>query len=451
MNRGFAAIITILVIGLTAAMIGVSLILISYQDSLMSRSRADSTIAFYAAQAGIEEGFAQIQLNPFFGNPGPDTLTLMVDSATADITISGTEDERIIEAIGTYNNYVRKITVETRNTTLHPGFLHAVHAGQGGFDMRHNTLITGKSGTKGNIYSNGSVRGAKNEYTPSTFVCKNAASKVNGSVWAVGSVDKLETNDTGLCVTENIYAGNLLSCAAAGTLFSPSSPSPECSSKNGFQMEPSPEPMAMPEMGVTEMKAYLTSHGTSFLPGNCIADGSNSSSDCTYGTGKLGSQIIEGNLIKPSNTTLNITGPLWVKGDVIIESNGGLNLDPNAALSQLIVVDGKIISNSNVTYSGFDNKFLLFVTLDNPGVSPDHADFCKSPAISISSNSQSVLFYATSGCIEITANSTFYGAVLGQKIFLDTNSTIEYDPALGNAVFGLTESGGWQTVSFKES
>jgi hypothetical protein len=50
----------------------------------------------------------------------------------------------------------------------------------------------------------------------------------------------------------------------------------------------------------------------------------------------------------------------------------------------------------------------------------------------------------------VDQNSEFYGALLGQAIRVSQQSSIEYDPDLQTAVFGLTDSGGWQTVSFKE-
>jgi hypothetical protein len=60
------------------------------------------------------------------------------------------------------------------------------------------------------------------------------------------------------------------------------------------------------------------------------------------------------------------------------------------------------------------------------------------------------LFYAKNGCVRVNSNSTFHGAILGIGIRVDNNSTVEYDPALQTAIFGLTRDGGWQTLSFEE-
>jgi Tfp pilus assembly protein PilX len=141
MNQGFAALITIFVIGLCAILVGSSLTLISYQDSLMSRAEVDSTQAFYAAQAGIEEAFAQILRNSsLYGNPGPSGYQFSVGSAGVAFSVTGNDTERTIVSTGTFDNHVRRITVVTKIHVVHPGFLQAVHAGQGGFEMRHNTV-----------------------------------------------------------------------------------------------------------------------------------------------------------------------------------------------------------------------------------------------------------------------------------------------------------------------
>jgi hypothetical protein len=39
---------------------------------------------------------------------------------------------------------------------------------------------------------------------------------------------------------------------------------------------------------------------------------------------------------------------------------------------------------------------------------------------------------------------------LGRGIRVDNNSNVEYDPDLQSAIFGLTKTGGWQVLTFKE-
>jgi hypothetical protein len=187
--------------------------------------------------------------------------------------------------------------------------------------------------------------------------------------------------------------------------------------------------------------------------GNCILDGSGDQTDCSNGTGTIGNLIITGNLEKPSNRSIAISGPIWVQGNAIFNSQGDIRVSPEITdISQLIVVDGTIQSDSNIAFVSNESAYLLFITTYTPE-NPDPLDeaFCDTPAISLSSNTESVLFYSVSGCLTVTANSAFHGAILGEKIVIRNNSTVEYDPALGSTIFGLTSSGGWQVISFLES
>ena len=180
--------------------------------------------------------------------------------------------------------------------------------------------------------------------------------------------------------------------------------------------------------------------------------------DCSLGTYKLGEKKINGNLTinpKDPNKEIQITGPIWVRENLVIESNSLIGLDKSITeVSQLVVVDGTILSNAGVRF-GFNqdpldiNKaaFLLFIsTASSPMDVCDKDNY----AVRLFSNTNSVLFYAVNGCVLVNANGTFQGAILGEKIRVVTNSVVAYDPRLQNAIFGLTKSGGWQTLSFRE-
>jgi hypothetical protein len=447
MNQGFAAIITIFVLGLTAILIAMSLAFTGYQESIMGRARNESSVAFYAAQSGVEEAISRLQNQPDFGFPGPNQFSLDVGEASVTVTVSGSEDSRTIRAVGTYDRYVRQLRVEINNTSIRPGFLNAVHTGQGGFEMEHQTKITGIGGALGNVYSNASIKGDKNDYFSNSGECKTASSHVTGSVWAVGAVDKLSTNGTGICVDGSITAGQLNYCYAKGELTSPTAPSNDCKSNiDVWNQDDGPEALPLPEMGIDSLKAYLTGRGNIFT-GNCIVDDSNPANDCTRPSGTLGNIIINGNLHKPSNKNLTIDGPVWVTGNITFASQGVVNIHSDITeISQLVIADGTINTSSNVSYASNGSAFLLFVSLKQE----PFAQLCQDPAITLSSNTDSVLFYAPNGCIKIVSNSTFRGAVLGEKIYLSNNSDIYYNPLLANAIFGLTTTGGWQIASFNQ-
>ena len=141
-----------------------------------------------------------------------------------------------------------------------------------------------------------------------------------------------------------------------------------------------------------------------------------------------------------------------MKGNILFNSLGSIKPAPEVTeISQVIVADGTITSESNMNYGANIHAYLLLISTYDPGLPEDQV--CSDTAtyaVSISSNSESVLFYSMNGCIQINANSQFYGAILGRGIRIDSNSNVEYDPDLQSAIFGLTKEGGWQVLSFKE-
>lgn len=452
-NSGVAALLTVFVLGLISLLIGVSLLQTGYDSSLRGRNQAGSLDAFYAAQSGMEEAILQIGTHGY-GWPAEQSFTLNVDAGTADVRVWGdSEDQRYIESVGTYGNKIRKITAEIQNTTLKPGFANAIHAGAGGIELRNQTLVTSKDGSGGNIYSNNFIKGAKNDFTASSGDCKNAASAVDGSVWAHTFIDKLGTNDSGVCVLREAHAENLNFCYAKDGLFSPNSPLASCPTLGTYTNEPAPDIIPLPNMGVDNLKYYLNAKG-SIWSGDCVADGSGNSTDCTNGTFNLGNIIVTGTLTKPSNVDLRVTGPVWIKEDITFESLGSIKPATNITdVSQIILSDGIITSESNMTYGKNVNAYLLLISTYDPGVDTDQVcneESGVASAITISSNSESVLFYSMHGCVKVNANSQFHGALLGEGIRVDNNSNVEYDPDLQTAIFGLTSDGGWKVVDFME-
>lgn len=471
-EKGQAAILIVFVLGMISILISLSLTETGFKESIMGRTDVASAKAFYVANSGVEEAFAQIGRNPDYQGAGTQNFALVVGEGQAQVTVSGTEDQKTIKSVGTNGAFVRKLNVEIQNTSLKPGFDHAIHAGQGGFELNQNSIITGydyinNERVDGNVFSNRSVLGdstahdddgCKGKLTGSGH-SPGSSSWIFGSVWAVENIDRLTENpNSGMCISGEAHANQLKYCFVEGNRVSLNTPEEGCSDPGSGPYVPVPPPYPtphpLPEMGVANLKDYLLGRGKVFS-GDCILDGSGGPSDCSEGTNIIGNMIIAGNLRKPSNVNIKISGPVWVQKNVIFDSLGSVGLTADITeVSQIMVVDGTILSDSNVVFGSNEAAFLLFISTyapeSTPPPEPESAEFCEPPAIRLSSNTNSVLFYATNGCVVVTPNSTFHGAILGEKIVVDNNSTVEYDPALQSAIFGLTKSGGWQVISFKE-
>lgn len=440
-RRGSSTLISVFIIGMVSLLIGFSLAKIGTTESLINRSPAQSLQALYAAESGIEDAVYRIK-----NGAGNGEFDLSVAEAQAHVLISGTESEKQIISTGHYKNYIRKIEAVMQNTTIEPDFKYAIHAGQGGITLRNQTKIFGKNNTNGDIFSNGSIRGAKNDYDTKTFECKQSSSYVDGIATAVEDIDKIEPNDSGICSSKDAYANNFNYCFIRESAHGPNNPSSDCPYNEQWEQEDQPEEEPLPDMNIAGFKRYMDRRADIFT-GDCIADGSGASYDCTKGTNLIGDLIITGNLTKPSNVDLFINKPVWVKGNAVFNSQGIIKLPAGyQGESQMMVVDGTITVDSNVQFGAVNSAFIFFLST----YTTSESEICDDPAITLSSNSQSVLFYAVNGCVVVTANSTFHGSIIGEKVEVANNSQVEFDPALSSTGFNISGQGGWQIISYKE-
>lgn len=445
---GQASIIAIFTLSLIAVLIGLSLLTTGVRESFMGRASAQSLQAFYNAQSGVEEAFHKINNDPTYAA----AFDPILPSGSVHVDVTGDTSQKTIQAIGTAGKYVRKIRSVVQNTIIEPKVKYAIHAGQGGIILRNNTKVQGKNNVDGDIFSNDSIKGAKDSHKcgdkNAVCSCENAASMVVGSAYAVGNIEKLENNDSGICVTKDAYAEKFNQCFILNKAHGPSgSLSLDCEAIGGFDEKTKPDEVPLPDMNINGFKKYMERRAVIFT-GNCVADPTPGNIyDCTKGTGKIGNLIITGDFNKPSNRNLTLDGPVWVKGKAIFDSNGTINLDVEIKeISQMFVVDGSIKVDSNIQFGANGSAFIFFISLFNT-VNPE---LCADPSITLSSNNMSVLFYSYYGCVLVTANSEFHGSIIGEKVRVENNSTVEFDPALESAKFGLSKGGGWLTVSFKE-
>jgi len=107
-NRGYIALITVLVIGAVGMAIAVSVILLGLGSSRTSFALEQSNQAKALANACAEEGLRQIKdSTPFTGT---DTLTLGQGTCSYTVTSQGGADRTVI-ATGTVGTLVRKVSI----------------------------------------------------------------------------------------------------------------------------------------------------------------------------------------------------------------------------------------------------------------------------------------------------------------------------------------------------
>lgn len=457
-QKGQAAILIIFVIGMVSVLIGISLVKTGFGESIMGRNTSASTNAFYAANSGVEEAF--YRLGHGSTNPGSFIVPVGVGSS-AQVNISGLGDQKTIESVGTYKNFVRKIKVVTENTSLKPGFTRAIHAGAGGFEIENNAIVNG------DVYANGDIMGGSSNKN-----CTGNPAMINGIAISSATFTTLpDGSGNGVCVSSDAYAQEFNSCFVKGTAYYVESPV-DCSN-NPPNVDisgeiPSPVasiPFPINDQQIDDVTKYITQ---TYPGGDCYVGGPSDTPSCytkdATNTPILGDIIINGSLTI-SSSSIKFSGPIWVKQDMIFASNVTIRLTPDLTeVSQMIVVDGRIIAKANIDFfpnlaPGGNKVYLLPISRYDPrktlGFTGDICDKDNTnttiDSINVQGNINDVLFYAPHGCLYIkgVGGGTYFGSAIAEKILLG-GGTLTYDTALVKAVFGLTKSGGWLTVSFKE-
>jgi len=443
-EKGQAALIVVFGLGMMGVLAALGFSWFGPKTIIRQKILADSNLAYFAAQSGIEELMIRLRSHHNFGDWW-DMSYELDNGAVFYATISGDLDTKIATSTGIYKDYVRRLEIKVASSSAKTSFLFAVQSGDGGFELESGTEIRGMGGRDGNIYSNGDVLGEKKS-------SGNSGSRVLGDVWAVGKISGLDGDDSGgVYITGDAAANELLRCEVLGDVEGPVPPGSGCSYGGDYEAGEVPESMPMEHVDVDFWKQQA--EHSSVWSGDCVVDPKGGVSDCSGSEKKLGSVKIEGNLVIESNSEVVLTGPVWVEGDLTINSNVDVYVDESLGTEGVVVVTdypsdqvgrGKIETLSNVDF--------FQTSQGGPAVfvSTNEGENCTAdPAISVSSNTSTVVFSAPNGCVFFESNS-FVRGVLAKKVYLSNNSVIEYDPRLATVIL-KTGLGGWAVVSFQET
>ncbi len=466
-SKGQAAILIIFVIGMVGLLIGLTLSKTGFTESMMGRGTAGSTKAFYIANAGIEDAFYKIIQADSKGEDFEDVdgYNLDVGEGEAKITvvnqINGDEKEKIITSSGKYKNFLRNIQVKAYNTKINPEFTKIIQVGYGGIEIENNVKISAKKDGQeyagGNIYSNSFIRGKSNSSKDGK--CQEPSSFINGNAVAVDIIDKLGNSGDGPCISGNAFSGNLNYCEVLGDYaYSYSGYNSNCPISEEKRCDPSldplncivPEPINLPDIKPEKIKKYIENYGETYN-GDCKIGGTNDCSSNKGGKKYLGFKVINGNLT--INSDIYFSGPVWVKGNLIINSNKTIFLaeEVKDITSLIILVSGKIETESNVTFESGGKSYLLLAS-EYKDISNPLCNDSDGNAITINANVKSILFYAIKGCaiVKPTAGKEFFGAIIAEAALLKQNVNLYYDPNLQNSIILLSQEEPWKISSFTE-
>ena len=112
-NQG-QALITLLFISVIGMAIIAAAAIFIFQNILGASVTEQGVGSYYVAEAGVQEALLRMLRNPnYTGTPANQPLSIKTASISGSVVIQVSTSSGIITSVGTYNNSVRKIQVQT--------------------------------------------------------------------------------------------------------------------------------------------------------------------------------------------------------------------------------------------------------------------------------------------------------------------------------------------------
>lgn len=164
-------------------------------------------------------------------------------------------------------------------------------------------------------------------------------------------------------------------------------------------------------------------------------------SSITSCTSTLGPKKIIGDVIFNSNCVVTVGSPIWITGNLVLNSNNHLTLNSNYGnASGIIIVDGQVTigSNNELEGSGIGSSILMILSNYDSRTSGI-------PAIVVNNEGNNGVYYAKDGIIE-PGNKNDYTELTAWGIKLINNSTLNYKTGLSSTIFSAGPSGSFSVI-----
>lgn len=275
----------------------------------------------------------------------------------------------------------------------------------------------------GNAYAHKII---KSDITGNASAYTISDSEVGGNAWAYEILDDSDIagNTTTTNISDSEVGGDLwcmthTDTIVGGSVYCPTTSTPPA--------DPGPVNEPVSEALINEWKNDAAAGGTINGDYSITTDVS------------LGPKKINGNLNIGGNLRLNITGTIYVTGDITINTNAILSLDPSyGSSSGVIIADGGILilNGALLSGSGEDGSYLMMLTTKNSAVEN---------AVDINNNSNSAIFYAPYGIININNNAVLKESC-GYKLIIGNSAVFNYEMGMAEIFFSSGPSGGWSEL-----
>ncbi len=391
-----------------------------------SKKAAQTLVAQSLCDAGIEKAIWKLN-NTGGGYIGETDLNL--DTGVIDISIDNVDSENkniyVTAYVPNKNNPTAERTIRAKATAESNennfAFHYGIQVGETGLFMSNNSQVLGS------VYSGGDISGGNGSYIKGdVYISKIGGILNNVRIGCSGSeptpcpiagdahVDSIINS----YIYGDAYYKNISGTTVVGT---------------SYPNNDTPETVGMPlsENDLDQWKSWAESGGT--YSGNYTLSANGVTVD-------LGPKKIDGNLTITNGSILNLTGAIWVTGSVSFSNNAVVKLSPTFGPSSgMIIADGQIATENNVTMQGSGNPSSYIMILSTSAVDP---------AIDVSNNSSSVVYYAANGFLNV-ANNAHVRSITGKGIRLSNGAIVEYDTGLANSNFSAGPGGSWVVTEWQ--
>jgi len=239
-----------------------------------------------------------------------------------------------------------------------------------------------------------------------------ATSLVGGAI----SGDAKAHSMSGCTITGNAFYATTNSCTTGGT------------STSGQTDQPY-QPLPITDAQIANWEA-IASTGPTF----------SGSPYSISGTAAIGPAVINSDV--DVTGTLDLTGPVWVKGNASFHSASKLTVDASLGDAGAVLILDK---PSNPSTSGLASLVsgTVIVGNGNPHSFPMVlSNSTSTTAISLAGNGSGVVLYAPRGTVNVSGNGVA-NQVTGNAIVMSSSATITYNTGLSNANFLNGPGGAW--------
>lgn len=369
------------------------------------------------AAAVAESGLEDLSYRVREGMQFDPVETLDVAGEEVVTTTNSEAGVTSIESEAEVNELIRKKSA-LFVTGIPANFQYAVQTtGSGGVSINGGNIT-------GNLYSNGSVSGA-------------GLAEVTGDASVSGETNQIDSltvsgDATADVVSNSIVSGDayvgdeIISTIVSGeTLMGSNLPE-----ETNFNFD---------EDALYQLKIALSSSGSVYF------------GPCPYtitGIETLGNFFINCDVIISNNAVVNLTGPVWARGDITISGSPEFRFDSGLGPKGVILIadeptdrvsKGRIIISGNPTINSGSEGNYLMLRSENEFSAITVSDY-------VSGN---LVLFAPNGAVTLEDDAEVSG-IYADSASVNDNSSVNYDTNLGNLIFEGVSDDLWQVSHWAE-